>query len=90
MAYFADINVLQVSVATYARRGGIFNMNLIENLPINPPVKNICELVKIWQNYVHESVAPFFGPPCNSCFRLVLVYATNENIAKRSVCVNGP
>jgi len=63
MAYFADINVLQVSVATYARRGGIFNMNLIENLPVNPPVKNICELVQIWQNYVHESVAPFLAHP---------------------------
>ena len=28
MAYFADINVSQGSVATYARCGGVFNMHL--------------------------------------------------------------
>jgi len=27
-------------------------------------VKKICKSVKIWQNYGHESAAPFFGPPC--------------------------
>jgi len=39
MAGFADINVSQDSVITYARRGGIFNMhltaNLLKNLPLN-------------------------------------------------------
>jgi len=39
MAGFADINVSQDSVITYARRGGIFNMhltaNLLKNLPFN-------------------------------------------------------
>ena len=24
----------------------------------------ICKPVKIWENYGHEIVAPFFGPPC--------------------------
>ena len=32
MAYFADINVSQGSVATYARCGGILNMLLTANL----------------------------------------------------------
>ena len=35
MACFADINVSQASVSTYARRGGIFNMQLTANLPRN-------------------------------------------------------
>ena len=39
MACFADINVWQDSVATYARCGGIFNMQLTANLPRNLPVK---------------------------------------------------
>jgi len=34
---FADINVSQGSVATYATCGGIFNINLPTNLPKNLP-----------------------------------------------------
>jgi len=41
MASFAEINVSQGSVATYARCGGIFNMHLTGNLPRNLPVKKI-------------------------------------------------
>jgi len=64
MACFADINVSQSSVVTYARYGRIFSMHLIANLPRNFLAKKICKSVKIRQNYGHESVAPFFGPPC--------------------------
>ena len=39
MACFADINVSQGSVATYARCGGIFIIHLTTNLPKNFPVK---------------------------------------------------
>ena len=38
MACFADINVSQGSVATYARCSGIFNIHLARNLPRNLPV----------------------------------------------------
>jgi len=38
MACFADINVSQGSVATYARCSGIFNIHLTANLPSNLPV----------------------------------------------------
>ena len=61
MACFADINISQGSVATYARCGGIFNMHLTANLP---RMKKKYKSVKILQNYGHESVAPFFCPPC--------------------------
>jgi len=47
MACFADINVSQGSVATYARCGGIFNMYLTANLPRNLPVKKFLKSVKI-------------------------------------------
>jgi len=63
MACFADINASQGSVATYARCDGIFDTHLTANLSRNLPV-NFFKSVKIWQNYGHESVAPFFGPPC--------------------------
>jgi len=41
MVCFADINVSQSSVATYARCGGIFNIRLTENLPRNLPEKKL-------------------------------------------------
>jgi len=63
MACFADINVSQSSVATYARCGGIFNIHLTANLTRNLPV-NFFYSVKIWQNYGHECVARFFGLSC--------------------------
>jgi len=62
MACFADINVSQGSVATYARCGGMFNMHLTANYPKNLPVKTFSKSVKIWQNWDHECVAAFFGP----------------------------
>jgi len=39
MTRFADINVSQGSVATYASCGGIFNIHLTVNLPRNLPAK---------------------------------------------------
>jgi len=39
MACFVDINVSQGSVATYARRGGMFNIRLTANLLRNLPVE---------------------------------------------------
>jgi len=57
MVCFADINVLQGSVATYATCGGIFNTRLTTNLPKNLPV------VKISQNHGHEFVAHILAHP---------------------------
>jgi len=39
MACFADTNVSQGSVATYARCSGIINIRLTANFPRNLPVK---------------------------------------------------
>jgi len=39
MASFAGINVLQGSVATYVRCGGIFNIRLTANLERSRPAK---------------------------------------------------
>ena len=46
MASFADINVSQGSVETYARCGGIFDTHLCANLPRNLPVKIFFKSVK--------------------------------------------
>ena len=65
MACFADINVSQGSVATDARFGGIFNICFTAYLPNlqSSSDKKYCKSVTIWQNYCHESVAPFFAHP---------------------------
>jgi len=62
MACFADVNVSQGSVATYARCGGIFDIRLTANLPRNLPVKKFRQSAKNWQNYGHASVTQFFWP----------------------------
>jgi len=41
MACFADVNVSQGSVTTYARCGGISSIHLSANLPRTLPVKNV-------------------------------------------------
>jgi len=63
MACFADINVSQGSVATYARFGGIFNIHLTANLPRNLPVKNFLNrltidrimIMSLWQAIFKEN-----------------------------------
>jgi len=67
MACFADINVLQGSVVTYARRDGIFDIHFTANLPRNLPVKKFLKSFKNWQNNGHESVAPFLVHPVYAC-----------------------
>ena len=47
MACFAENNVSLGSVATYARRGRIFNIRLTTNLPRNFPMKKNFYPVKI-------------------------------------------
>jgi len=47
MACFANVNVSQGSVATYARRGGLFNIHLTTDLQRNLPVEKVFKSVKI-------------------------------------------
>jgi len=63
MVCFADINVSQGSVATYARCGGIFDIHLTANLQRNLPVKNFFNQLRIDRIMV-MSLWPFFGLPC--------------------------
>jgi len=70
MAFFADINVSQ---ATYARCGGIFDSHLTAYLPRNLVVKKNLKSVKNCQAYGDEFVAPFFGLPCISTQHSALV-----------------
>jgi len=54
---------LEGSVATYLRCGGVVNNQIKRGLLLN--LKS--ESVKNYrQNYCHESVALFFGPPCTA------------------------
>ena len=64
MACFADINVLQGSVATYARCVGIFNTHLTANLSRNLPVKNFVNRLRfdrimamsLWPRFLADPV----------------------------------
>jgi len=80
MACYADINVSQGSVATYARCGGIFNIHLATNLPKNLPVFFL-KSVKIWQNYGHESLAvsTFLAHPVGCVAAKRVCRTSNEN-----------
>ena len=63
MACFAVINVSQGSVEHTQDAMDVqypFNCKFTKK---SSSEKN-CKSVKIWQNYGHESVAPFLGPPC--------------------------
>jgi len=60
MACFADNNVSQGSVATHARCGGIFNIHLTTNLPINLPVKNrfgFDRIMSLWPTFLAHPVS---------------------------------
>jgi len=86
MACFADINVSQGSVATYARCGGIFTIHLTANLLRNLPVNFFKESVKILQNYGQESVAPLFWPTLYTWRHLKLgLYSTSINLQSRTI-----
>ena len=62
MACFADINVSQGSVATYARCGGSFDIHFTANYFTKESSSDFFTSVKNWHNYGHESVVPFFWP----------------------------
>jgi len=64
MACFADINVSQASVATYARCGGIFHIRSTANLPRNLPVKKMLNWLRFDGIMVMSLWPRFFGPPC--------------------------
>ena len=75
MAFFADINVSQSSVATHAKCGGIFNIHLTANLPRNLPIFFLNRLR--FDRIMVMSLWPrFFGPPYNRARRVP--YASSE------------
>ena len=66
MACFADINVSQGSVATYARCSGSFNIRLTTNSPRNFPVKTFLNRFRLDRIMVISLWPHFFGPPCRA------------------------
>jgi len=64
MARFADINVSQGSVSTYARCGGILNIHLTTNLQRNLAVKKNFNRLRFDRIMVMSLWPNFFGQPC--------------------------
>ena len=68
MACFADINVSQGRVATYARCIGIFNTQLTANLPRNLPGKKLLNRIKfdrimvtsLWPRFLAHPIYHWF------------------------------
>ena len=67
MACFADINVSQSRVATYARCGEIFIVLLTANLQKESSSEMFFTSVKIWQHYGHECGSDFLAHPVYAC-----------------------
>ena len=57
---FSNIHILQGSVATYLRCGGIFKYEFVANLPMSLPVKEFWKSVNIWGSYEQEFSVLFF------------------------------
>jgi len=55
--------ILQGSVATQLRSGGIFSNLFITNFPQNVPVKKFRQRVNIWQTYGQKFVVYFLAKP---------------------------
>ena len=90
MTCFADNNVSQGSVATYARFGGIADIHLTANLPRNLPVKNFFKSVKNWQNLVMSLWPRFLAHPVwlHVHFkRLMSTKLSNTNITSLQVLI---
>jgi len=71
IACFADINVSQGSLATYARCGGIFNIRFTANLPWNLSVKKIVNRLR-FDRIMVMSLWPRFWPTLYVQIRHVL------------------
>ena len=61
---FLNIDILQGSVATRLRCGGIFKYGLVENLPVSLPMKEFWKSVNIWGSYGQEFGVLFFETLC--------------------------
>jgi len=76
MACFADINVSQGCVATYARCGGIFDIHLTTTLQRNLPVKNLAYRLTFYRIMVMSLWPVFLAHPV--CDVLISSYGQNR------------
>jgi len=76
MACFADINVSQGCVATYARCGGIFDIHLTTTLQTNLPVKNLAYRLTFYRIMVMSLWPVFLAHPV--CDVLISSYGQNR------------
>jgi len=84
MACFADINVSQGSVATYARCSGIFTMHLTANLPKNLPVKKFVSRLRFDRIMVMSLWPRFLAHPVCWGWKSAEIPCFNENLYLRA------
>ena len=90
MACFADTCYLsQGTVATYARRGGIFNIHLTVNLPRNLPVKKVAHRLRFDRIMVMSLWPRFYWPTMYSTIFVVRVICDPSVSVRLSVAALG-
>ena len=67
MACFAYINISQGSVATYARRVGIFSVHLTANLTRNLPMEQFLNRLRFGRNMVMSLWPAVLAHPGQRC-----------------------
>ena len=73
---FLNIDISQGSVATRLSCGGIFQYELVANLPVSLPVKEFRKSVNIWESYGQEfGVLFFYETQCSSMLAVCLFQA---------------
>jgi len=80
---FSVIQVLQGSVATYVRCGGISTSHCIANVLLSLAVKEFLKSVKIWQSY-GQNLGPsfFFGTRCINTYH---VFSCSSSVVDNSI-----
>ena len=84
--FFSDIHILQGSVATYVRCGGMFKHEFVANLLRSPSVETDWKSVNIWWSYWQKFGVLFFWLTVYTC-RLTEKFWTSQPILTSTVTV---
>ena len=74
------------SVATQLRFGGIFNYHFFANCPESVPIKNIFQLVNIWQKYGKSQSGTFLEKQCIAVIIINVIIVNEHEVVGVCIC----